>query len=900
MRDKIKKTLVCIKIIKIKNIANKEREAAKAEVELLRRLHHPNIVRYIDSFLSKNHESLCIVMEYCDGGDLASQIKSSFTKRKLFSEDKILHWFVQIALGVHYMHTMNVLHRDLKTQNVFLLGNGRLVLGDLGISKVLEGTMDFAQTCIGTPYYMSPEIFKNKPYSYKSDVWALGCILYEMTTLNHAFDSTSLNGLAQKIIKGKYPPIDSRYSRYLRELIAHMLLPEPKQRPNLDQILRKPFIKKHILSFFHEIISRPTESIGEGTMIFKAAAAGGVGHVAAAAGGGGGGSSLYGNDRLSHLGNDINMLSLRDQLESLDMTQAILESMVPITKRIPQDEIEAKRLAKEQANALKREKDHRVMVEQALAKLRHERELRANQGRNRPTIPKRSHLSDQSGGNGGAGTGLKKEAAPNKPAAMRQPRQGGMRIYEQQNSGVTAAAAPSPVVGSHHAAAGRGGAHSNHQQSNNPLHPPPSMQHPYNLMGHPHHQPSSQNQSQSHHSNHGNRGKRHSEARDRMEAEERERERRLKEITEEEMAAKKRREEILFKLGRDSKKDVAVKEQERLKSLVSQHSSLQINDGPPPGPSERKNPLHDQGGESKLSPEKPLHGGNHGRRRERDDDMSSSPSAGGKQSHASAPVSGINESSPRYGNGRGYGHGGGKGTRHDQRKSRNSFESEGSPNEGEVTRKYGASSSAVTERTQPSSLNRTSSLQKRRSDSDDDDDDSIEEEEEIPWQRRGRGRGVGVGVGVGNEAEGGRDREEEEVEEEEEVINEVLHRREEELQAELMLATKRCQELKQTLQVTKSFIESKASQGSMYPLGGSMQQLKAGEVIKKNGSAEDGGGIIEESDDDEGSEGDDSDELEEVIEYEDDDDNEIGVSPSPPLSLPPPLTLLPLGSELLG
>lgn len=65
------------------------------------------------------------------------------------------------------MHSNQVLHRDLKTQNIFLTGNGRLVLGDLGISKVLEGTMDFAKTCIGTPYYMSPEIFKNKPYSYK-------------------------------------------------------------------------------------------------------------------------------------------------------------------------------------------------------------------------------------------------------------------------------------------------------------------------------------------------------------------------------------------------------------------------------------------------------------------------------------------------------------------------------------------------------------------------------------------------------------------------------------------------------------------------------------------------------------------------------------------------------------
>ena len=95
-------------------------------------------------------------MQFCDGGDLSGQIKNAARSRKLFGESKILHWFVQMALGLHYMHAQRVLHRDLKTQNIFLTGNGRLVLGDLGISKVLEGTMDFAQTCIGTPYYMSP------------------------------------------------------------------------------------------------------------------------------------------------------------------------------------------------------------------------------------------------------------------------------------------------------------------------------------------------------------------------------------------------------------------------------------------------------------------------------------------------------------------------------------------------------------------------------------------------------------------------------------------------------------------------------------------------------------------------------------------------------------------------
>lgn len=269
------------------------------------------------------------------------------------------------------MHSNKVLHRDLKTQNIFMLGNGRLVLGDLGISKVLDGTMDFAQTCIGTPYCksplyfinslivvnlvdMSPEIFQNKPYSYKSDVWALGCVLYEMTTLNHAFDANSLNGLATKIVKGKYPPIHAKYSRYLRELIAQMLMINPQQRPDLDQILRKPFIKKHIVNFFVDIASRPSTSIGEGTMVFKAAA----------------GGAVSGNSY-----NDSNMISLRQQLNSLDMADAVAEAMRP--KGNPQDDQEAIKLAREQASALKREQEHKKMVEAALEKLRLERESRA-------------------------------------------------------------------------------------------------------------------------------------------------------------------------------------------------------------------------------------------------------------------------------------------------------------------------------------------------------------------------------------------------------------------------------------------------------------------------------------------------------------------------------------------
>jgi non-specific serine/threonine protein kinase/NIMA (never in mitosis gene a)-related kinase len=370
MRDKVNRKFLCVKVIKIKNIPKKEREATKMEVDLLRRLNHPNIVHYKDSFLSQGGNSLCIAMEYCDGGDLASQIKAA--RRQLFSENKILHWFVQIALGLHYMHTNKVLHRDLKSQNIFLLGNGRLVLGDLGISKVLDGTMDFAQTQIGTPYYMSPEIFKNKPYSYKSDVWALGCLLYEMTTLNHAFDAQSMNGLAQKIIKGRYPPISPKYSKYLRELISQMLHVSPGSRPDLDQILRKPFVKKHVVNFFTDITARPSGNIGEGTIIVRAAA---------------GERSNFS----SKVEGDVVMKSLKAQLRDLDFDEAIRGAMAPKSK--PKDSVEATRLAKEQAGALRREQDHKAMVQGALEKLRKEREQRA---RERNAIP--SYQRDQQRG----------------------------------------------------------------------------------------------------------------------------------------------------------------------------------------------------------------------------------------------------------------------------------------------------------------------------------------------------------------------------------------------------------------------------------------------------------------------------------------------------------------------
>jgi non-specific serine/threonine protein kinase/NIMA (never in mitosis gene a)-related kinase len=152
-------------------VDEKERENIENELKILQKLRHINIVSYKDSFTDKEG-NLCIVMVYCELGDMHSKIKQTKEKGKNFTESQILDWITQIALAIYYLHNQKILHRDLKTQNLFLkkddrIKDDRIKLGDFGIAKVLDSTQDLARTCIGTPYYMAPEIFKYKPYSYK-------------------------------------------------------------------------------------------------------------------------------------------------------------------------------------------------------------------------------------------------------------------------------------------------------------------------------------------------------------------------------------------------------------------------------------------------------------------------------------------------------------------------------------------------------------------------------------------------------------------------------------------------------------------------------------------------------------------------------------------------------------
>lgn len=176
------------------------------EIKLLKDLKHPFIISYKGSFIDK-FRFLCIVMDYADGGDLYKQITQQKKQGSLFSEDQIMEWFVQICLAIKYIHDKKILHRDLKTQNIFLTKSNHIKLGDFGIARVLQNTCDCAQTQIGTPFYISPEICNSEAYNQKSDIWSLGCVLYELATLRHAFDGKDINIVKWKIMQGKYQEI---------------------------------------------------------------------------------------------------------------------------------------------------------------------------------------------------------------------------------------------------------------------------------------------------------------------------------------------------------------------------------------------------------------------------------------------------------------------------------------------------------------------------------------------------------------------------------------------------------------------------------------------------------------------------------------------------------------------
>ena len=247
VRRKEDSNIYALKKVKLKGLSDKEKQNALNEVRILASVKSPFVISYKEAFIEEETETLCIVMEYADKGDLYQKIVHLKKIGCLIEEIDAWKIFIQMVRGLKSLHDLKILHRDLKSANIFLFSDGTAKIGDLNVSKVAQKGLGYTQT--GTPYYASPEVWNENPYDNKSDIWSLGCVTYEMLTLHPPFRAKNMEELYNRVIKGQYKRIGDKYSDDMDEIIDFLLKVNPRDRPNCDEILKNPIIKKR-LEFF--------------------------------------------------------------------------------------------------------------------------------------------------------------------------------------------------------------------------------------------------------------------------------------------------------------------------------------------------------------------------------------------------------------------------------------------------------------------------------------------------------------------------------------------------------------------------------------------------------------------------------------------------------------------------
>lgn len=236
---------VCKRCSFDEELSDEQKHELYNEIRILSSLCHEHIVRYLHS--ERQGAELCIYMEYCEGGTLAQAIRKRAGRP--FDTAQVLRWLKQLASALSYVHDDCVLHRDLKTANVFLSAGGDIKLGDFGLSRALSTYTHFASTIVGTPYYMAPEVIASESYAHPADCWALGVILFEMLTLRRPFDGEHLGSIVSRISRGEYDEAALRNAKdphgaplpaSLVRLASRdgLLQPDPERRTRLEEVLQ--------------------------------------------------------------------------------------------------------------------------------------------------------------------------------------------------------------------------------------------------------------------------------------------------------------------------------------------------------------------------------------------------------------------------------------------------------------------------------------------------------------------------------------------------------------------------------------------------------------------------------------------------------------------------------------
>eukprot|EP01062_Namystynia_karyoxenos_P053208 TRINITY_DN42_c0_g1_i2.p1 TRINITY_DN42_c0_g1~~TRINITY_DN42_c0_g1_i2.p1 ORF type:complete len:493 (+),score=209.44 TRINITY_DN42_c0_g1_i2:128-1480(+) len=250
---------VCVvKIMDLPKMSNRDIQYAYSEIKCLSLVKHPNIIRYYED--KEEGDSLLIAMEFADGGDLDRQIKQRAANGShYFQEHEVLFMFLQICMALDHIHSKKMLHRDIKGANIFLTSTGVIKLGDFGFSHEYEETVSnaVAGTFCGTPYYLAPELWENKKYSKKADVWSVGVLLYEMLALKRPYTAQNMRGLMEKVLEGKFPPPPPHYSQDMQKLVAFILERDPDKRPAVRDILLYQYMRDGTKLFLEAVEKSP-------------------------------------------------------------------------------------------------------------------------------------------------------------------------------------------------------------------------------------------------------------------------------------------------------------------------------------------------------------------------------------------------------------------------------------------------------------------------------------------------------------------------------------------------------------------------------------------------------------------------------------------------------------------